>query len=278
MPTIAFLLVILAAALHALWNFLTKKTAGDLATIWNGMVMVCIVFTPFMFFLAPEVVAFSKVYPHIIASGVIHAFYFFYLAKAYEHGEISVVYPIARGTGIAGTAIAASLLLRENISLPGTSGIIVVCTGIFLLGYKNGRHKHGIKFALVVGVMIVSYSIVDKLAVGISHPLFYIYGCTVLFTLLLAPHVMIRKRRELSEAWKSRKKYSITIGLGSVSTYLIILFVFRIAQVSYVVAAREFAVAIGAILGFIFLKEKLTIRKAIGIAAIVAGMILIKMA
>ena len=278
MPTIAFQLVILAATLHAVWNFATKKIAGDLAVIWNGLVMACITFTPFIFFLAPDQMAFQKVYPHIIASGVTHAVYFFALAKAYEYGEISVVYPIARGSGIAGTAIAAFLLLQETISPIGVIGILAISVGIFLLGLKNGHQKHGILFALLVGLMIISYSIVDKLAVEISHPLFYIYGFTVLSTLLLAPYVMAKKRHELSEAWRSKKRYSFTIGLGSMGTYLIILFVFQMAQVSYVVAARELAVAIGAILGFIFLKEHLTARKAIGIIAVVAGMILIKMA
>ena len=93
MPSTAFLLVALAATLHTLWNFFTKKATGDLATIWNGLAMACVVFTPFIFFLAPEKMAFNKVYPHIIASGIIHSFYFYYLAKAYEHGELSLVYP-----------------------------------------------------------------------------------------------------------------------------------------------------------------------------------------
>ena len=165
MPTIAFQLVILAATLHAVWNFATKKIAGDLAVIWIGLVMACITFTPFIFFLAPDQMAFQKVYPHIIASGVIHAVYFFALAKAYEYGDISVVYPIARGSGIAGTAIAAFLLLQETISPIGVIGILAISVGIFLLGLKNGRQKHGILFALLVGLMIISYSIVDKLAV-----------------------------------------------------------------------------------------------------------------
>jgi len=278
MPTIAFLLILLAATFHATWNFATKKVSGDLAVIWNGLVLACLVFTPFIFFLSPDQMAFGAVYPHIIASGVIHAVYFFALAKSYRYGEISTVYPIARGIGIAGTALAAPLLLQENISLFGAIGIISICVGVLLLGLKNGHQRRSITYAILVGLMIVSYSIIDKLAVGMSHPLFYIYGYTVLYTLLLIPSVMATKRHELLSTWQRKKKYSLIIGLGSVGTYLIILFAFQMAQVSYVVAARELAVAIGAFLGVTILKERVTIKKVIGIIVIVIGMMLVKIA
>ena len=277
MPPLAFILVIIAASFHALWNFATKKAAGDLATMWNGFAFACIVFAPLLFWLSPNQIALEEVYPYIIASGAIHAVYFFTLAKAYEYGEISVVYPIARGIGIAGTALAAALLINETLVPIGIVGILTISGGILLLGLNNHREKRGVSFALLVGLMILCYSIVDKLAVAISHPVFYIYGITLAFTLFLSPYVLVKRRRDMSFAWKSRKKYSLLIGVGSVGTYLIILFVYQMAQVSYVVAAREMSVAIGAILGFLFLKEPFTPRKALSIGAIVAGMVLLKL-
>jgi len=277
MPTLAFILVIIAATLHAMWNFATKKAAGDLATMWNGFALACIAFTPLLFWLTPDQISLGKVYPYVIASGAIHSVYFFTLAKAYEYGEISVVYPIARGIGIAGTALAAALLINENLVPIGIVGIMTISGGILLLGLNKQQDKRGVSFALLVGLMILSYSIVDKLAVAISHPVFYIYGITLAFTLFLSPYVLIKRRREVALAWKIKKKYSLVIGIGSVGTYLIILFVYQMAQVSYVVAAREMSVAIGAILGFIFLKEPFTPRKALSIGAIVVGMVLLKL-
>jgi uncharacterized membrane protein len=126
--------------------------------------------------------------------------------------------------------------------------------------------------------MIIGYSIVDKLGVGIIHPIGYIFGLVLLTTVFLAPYILINKRQELLSALKNMKKYSLIIGLGSGGTYLIILFVFQMAPVSYVVAARELAVAIDALLGFIFLKEQFLPQKALGVMGIVIGMILIKMA
>ena len=278
MPLLAFLLIILAAALHALWNFAAKKASGNLSVIWIGLAMATIAIIPFLFLLSPDQIFVLEAWPFILATGIIHAVYFFAVAKAYEHGDISIVYPIARGSGIAGTTIIACLLLQEEISSVGTVGISLISLGTLLLGLTNIRQKHGILFSLLVAITIIGYSIVDKLGVGIIHPFGYIFGLVLLTTFFLAPYILMNKQQELLSALKNMKKYSLIIGLGSGGTYLIILFVFQMAQVSYVVAARELAVAIGALLGFIFLKEQFTAQKLLGIMGIVIGMILIKMA
>src|SRR4030042_2843895 len=133
MPLLAFLLIILAAALHALWNFVAKKAAGNLSVIWIGLAMATIAIIPFLFLLSPGQIFVLEAWPFILATGTIHAFYFFFLAKAYEHGDISVVYPIARGSAIAGTAMAACLFLQEKISLFGVAGISLISLGVLLL-------------------------------------------------------------------------------------------------------------------------------------------------
>lgn len=286
MTTIAFFLVISSAVFHAFWNFAIKKTTGDIATLWNGLVATCCLLTPLLLFLDLRQIQLIKIYPYIITSGIIHTFYFLLLTKIYEHGEISLVYPIARGSGIAGTTLLAFFLLQEKISFFGIMGILTIVTGILLIGLKIrlkiGKVKvkqfSSITFlALMVGLMISSYSIIDKLAVGVSHPLFYIYACTLAYTIILSPYLLTKKREQIVAAWKYKKKYSLIIGLGSVSTYLIILFVYQIAPVSYVVATRELSISIGAILGFLLLKEKPTARKIIGIMVILIGVLLIKM-
>lgn len=278
MPLLAFLLIILAAVLHALWNFTAKKASGNLSVIWIGLLIATFVLIPFLFLLSPKDIFVFKALPFVLATGTIHAFYFFFLAKAYEHGDISVVYPIARGSAIAGTAIAACLLLQEKISLFGVAGISLISFGVLLLGFINTRQKRGIFFSVIVAVLIISYSITDKLGVGILHPLAYIFGLTSLTTIFLAPYMLINRKIELSVAFKGMKKYSLIIGLGSIGTYLIILFVFQMTQVSYVVAARESSVVFGAILGIMFLKEEYSTQKIFSIVCIIIGMLLIKIA
>ena len=281
MPIVVFLLIILSALFHASWNFAAKKASGNFNATYLGLLMASILFSPLLFILPTTELLNTRAYPYILATGTIHAVYFFALAKAYEYGDISSSYPIARGTGIAGTALIAYFFLNEEIALIGAIGILTISIGTILTGFKytqQKKHYKGVLFALLVGSMIMSYSIVDKLGVGIANPLAYIWGMYVISTLWLTPYVIIRKRHELKNAWKNYKKHSFIIGVGSLATYLMILFIFQIAQVSYVVALRELAVAIGALLGFKFLKEKFTKRKIIGITFIVLGMIAIKMA
>jgi drug/metabolite transporter (DMT)-like permease len=281
MPLIVFLLIIATAFFHASWNFAAKKVSGNFYVVYLGLLIASIFFFPFLFTLTLADIFQSRAFPYVLATGTIHAVYFFALAKAYEHGDISSAYPIARGTGVAGTALTAFLFLNEPINRFGLIGIISISIGTFFVGLRNSNRAAGIKgllFALLVGAMIVSYSIVDRLGVGILNPVAYIFGLWIIATLWLTPYVLLFKRKEVASAWRNYKKYSFIIGLGSLATYLIILFIYRIAPVSYVVALRELAVAIGAVLGFVFLGEKPTFLKIAGITLIVLGMMAIKIA
>ena len=163
----------------------------------------------------------------------------------------------------------------------GLLGIASISMGTLCVGLENSNPTGGLKglfFALLVGAMIVGYSIVDKLGVGIMDPVAYIFGLWIFATLWLTPYVFIYKQRELVLAWRDYKKHIFIIGIGSLVTYLLILFIYKIAPVSYVVALRELAVAIGAVLGFVFLGEKPTGLKIVGITLIVLGMMAIKIA
>lgn len=278
MSTTAFLLVILAAFLHAFWNFTAKKTSGNLYVVYIGLLIFCIFFSP-LFVLYFSFNHFSCAFLYILATGILHAIYFLSLCKAYEHGDISVVYPIARGCGIAGTALIAYLFSMETLSSLGIAGIISVSIGTILVGLKISHQKDslkGIVYALIVGLTIAGYSVVDKAAVGTINPIVYIFSMAFGTSFFLTPLILVGKRQELIHAWKELKQYCFIIGLGSMGTYLIILFAFQMANVSYVVATRELSVAIGAFLGIKILKEPYSLSKIMGIICIILGMIIIK--
>jgi drug/metabolite transporter (DMT)-like permease len=278
MPLLAFLLVIASAILHALWNF-TVKVSGNLSVLCIGLWVACIACLPFVLISPAPYTAIRSAYPFVLGSGIIHGIYFFSLYKAYQHTDISIIYPIARGTGVAGTGLAAYLLLKEDISFMGGAGILLVCIGIVLVGFQNSlkqKYLKGLGFALFVGFMIVNYSIIDKQAVEMIDPVTYIFGVWLLSAVFLTPCILIKDRRELLWAWRKFKRNSIVIGVGSMGTYLVILFAYQLSHVSYVVATREIAVVIGAVLGFKFLNEKYTLKKIIGILTIVLGLIMIK--
>ncbi len=276
---LTFAIVLLAATFHALWNFAAKKVSGNLSVLWLGICAASVLSWPF----ALSVYRAEEITPGgigcILATGAIHAVYFWLIAKAYQSGDISLVYPVARGTGVAGTALLASIWLRESIAFIGVVGIVIICLGTALLGSGQRGHREGFTaylYALSVGLSIALYSVVDKLGVGTVHPIVYISSMFTLTALALLPYMVWRRRPECRHALNQLKTFVGIIGVGSIGTYLMILFAYRLGPASYIVAVREFAVVIGALLGVVFLRERMTLRKTIGMAAIVTGIILVK--
>jgi len=281
MVGLAFLLVIVSAVLHALWNFLTKRVSGNLSVLYLGIAFACFLLLPFVLLVPTSDILMDRAYRFIVATGAIHALYFFLLSQAYKYGNISTVYPVARGFGVVGTAIVAVAVLREQVSLVGLCGIISAGLGIFVIGSSVGtgiEGRKGLWFAVLVGITMIGYSIVDKLAVASINPVVYIFWLFLLSMILLTPYMLLARRRELSSAWRTHRKQGILIGLGATAGYLLILFVFRMAQVSYVVAVRELSVVLGSILGIVYLRESLSVRKLIGIIMVVAGLVLVRIA
>lgn len=281
MSVAVFGLVLLAATLHAVWNLAAKRVAGDLGTVWMGLCLGAVLSWPGALLAQQWQPLTWQGAWYILTTGLIHAWYFGFLARAYTTGDISVVYPVTRGTGVAGTAAVAGLWLHEIPSLPGMMGMLMICVGAVLMGWSQ-RQSHGrlgaYLYALLVGVTIIGYSVVDKLAVQHVHPILYISGMFSVAAVLLAPYVLWQQRGPAVLAALAWRLDSWLIGLGSLLTYLLILFAFRLGPASYIVASREFAVVIGAVLGVVVLKERLTARKGLGIATITLGLILVKMA
>ena len=285
MTLFAFCLVLVSAVFHAGWNFLARKVTGDYVVMWLAQLAALVIFFPPALF----VICFGDFHFAdsgtgvlcMIASGLVHSLYFFLLARAYQQGEISVVYPIARGSGIGLTALLAAFFLQETISQRGAMGIGFIFVGILFfcgLQVRSLATEPGVGRALWVGVTIVGYSLVDKIGVAGLHPVVYLWGMTALaalpFGLFVCTACRGRIRATLTLQWPA----VALIGLGSGGTYLMILFAFQLDLVSYIVALREFSVVIGAAMGFSIFKERLTRQKVVGMVAITLGLLLIKAA
>ena len=281
MTELTFALVLLAATCHALWNFAAKKVAGNLAVMWLGLWTASVLSWPLAFSLSRAETFTPVGIRCMVATGVIHTLYFWLIAQAYRIGDISMVYPVARGSGVAGTAMLASLWLREPLALIGATGIASICLGTALMGAGQRGHREGwtaYLYALGVGSTISIYSVVDKLGVGAVHPIVYISSMFTLTALTLFPYMVRHHRTACRQALKQCKTAIGLIGIGSMGTYLMILFAYRLGPASYIVAVREFAVVIGALLGVVFLRERLTLKKLLGMTAIVVGIVLVKTA
>jgi drug/metabolite transporter (DMT)-like permease len=275
MDLTAFTLVVAAACLHALWNLAAKRMSGNLGVFWLGLCLTGIVLAPFAMSSALQSFDLAGL-PYIVATAVIHTAYFALLAAGYRRGGLSTVYPLARGTGVAGTAIVAGAVIEQRISAVGALGIGAVCLGILLLGFRELRRPASTRswlLGLAVGCTITGYSVVNKLGVGRVSPVVYIAGLATGTVILLAPLVFFGHRQEFRNAWRHHKGASLWIGLTSMGTYLLILF----ANASYIVAARELSIAVAVVFGVTVLKEPLTLAKRMSAAAIVVGVVLVKL-
>jgi len=284
MTSYVFLLVLISAFFHATWNFAARKTEGNLVAMWLGLWLGCAAIFPFVIGTIVHgglrKIAHPPAIICIIATGLIHAVYFHLLAAGYRKGEISLVYPNARGSGIALTGILASFFLQEKFDIFGLTGIGLICAGIiFMIGgiHERADDRKAVILALCIGASISAYSLVDKIGVSYVNPVVYIWSMFLITAILVTPPLIKRYRDTLYQEAKQYFGYGVIIGIGSAGTYLMILFAFTMGPVSYIVAVREFAVVLGALAGIIFLKEQVTISKIVAIYAIVTGIISIKL-
>jgi drug/metabolite transporter (DMT)-like permease len=274
-------LILLAAALHATWNFFAKRSGGSLAVIWLGAVISSLA-------TIPTAIAFQRGHPlsHTglavaCTSGVVHCVYWWALAGMYRYGDISLAYPIARGGGVLGTALGSVLFERDPLSATGAAGIALVCVGVFALGYQKRRERvrtRAITLAIVTAFSIAAYSLLDDHGVQMVDPAVYLALETGVGAVLLGLADWKRLRKSVPIAYRKHKLAAWIIGVGSPVTYLIILFAFKRGPVSYIVAVREFSVVLASLLGARFLHERMGLRRWAAIAVVFAGMVLIKLA
>jgi len=282
MNTAAFSLVVFSAIMHASWNFFTKRAAANkIATLWLGWLIAGLCTLPFAIYIT-DFSNFSLVWlPYIILTGVVHALYLWLLGHSYSIGEMSLIYPMARGFGIMLTVCIVLSTGLDSVSTQGLIGIMLLASGIILVAIKRVHDlekRAAMKAALMVGCCVSGYSIIDKMSIEHIPPIFYISIMFVVSTLMLIP-VMVRKLRAQTIAvWHRHKLYSAAIGFVSMLTYLLILFALQTSPTSYVVALREISIVLGSILGMWILKEESNKRKLLGIIVILIGAVIIKTA
>jgi len=282
----ALAIVLVAAFLHAFWNYLTKKSRNKIAFIWWAILFSTILFFPMFLYYWPAVTISSTGWGCIVATGTLHAFYFWFIGGAYERGDLSLVYPLARGSGPLFVPILAVLFLNERLSILGFLGIAFVIIGIFsvhlrslsiqsilepFLTMKGGASL----WALCTGGTIAGYSIVDKIGVTLVHPPVYIYLMFVITLLLLTPFVFVKSRLSLKKEWHINKIRILIVGFLDLFTYLMILFALQISKVSYVAAVREVSIVFSALMGIMWIQEQNAFPKLFGSVFICAGVVLI---
>ena len=286
MSGIALAIVLIAAFLHASWNLLAKKSHNKIVFIWWFLLIASIIYFPmFLYFWLPGTIA-TQGWICILATGVIHALYFWLTAGAYERGDLSLVYPLSRGSGPLLVPILAVILLDEKISMIGMAGIALVIFGIYsihLQSFSINSYLAPLRavpqsaslWAFSTGLTIAGYSLVDKIGVQAVFPPIYIYLMFAISLLLLSPLVVIRHTAAVKTEWHVNKVFILINGILVLATYLMILFAFQISKVSYVVAAREVSIVFSALFGIMALREKNAYQKIVGSVLIALGVVVI---
>lgn len=291
---LAVILILLSALFHVGWNLLTKSSADPrVFSLLKGALMATasLVVLPFMP-LGPVLV---EIWDYVLVSGIIHAVYILALSSAYETGDLSYVYPIARSAP-AFVPIAAVLLLGEFISPSGAAGIAIVVVSVFALQFRDApgtelgrllgalRSKEGV-WALVTLCAVVAYSLVDKagmvalrrveeIPAGMRGPVYFLLEAFVTYAILwssLGVRCWSSARRVLSKEWPR----VVLAAVGTMASYSLVLHVMQTEPVSYIVALRQSSVLLAVLVGWFFLKEPYgKLRVAAG-TAIVVGLVLV---
>jgi drug/metabolite transporter (DMT)-like permease len=276
------ILVLTAAILHASWNLLAKKTKGKAPFIWLQYVASNILYLPFLFFQTNQdgAVYSQPLLWFSLSSAVLHLGYFIVLQKGYRSADLSVVYPIARGSGPLFSSIAAILLLHEQLKLSSTIGLFLIIAGVLIIAglsfkkEKNSTIMPGIIYGVLTGLFIALYTINDTVAIKkyTAAPLILTLGTNLFSTILLLPFVLPQKV-ELKREIKEHKWHIIAIAFLSPAAYILILEALKYAPLTVIAPARETSILLGVFMGSKVFKEEDGRRRLIASVLILAGIV-----
>lgn len=276
MPTHALLLVLTAACIHATWNLLAKRARGGMEVVWLYSCVGTVVYAPWA--LGEYAGAWERMgwreAGSIAGSCFWQLAYFICLQQAYRHGDLSLVYPIARGSGPLVAALGALAIYGERPSAPAWMGIGLISGGV--LFFLRGGTGAGVAamWGLATGLLIGIYSLWDKYAVSGMHlpPVMMEWTTDLSRALLLAP-LALRRSAETRRVWREERLRLVLIGAMNPLSYILILTALTMAPLHRVAPLREIGIVLGAILGAVFLGERQPGRRLIGAAIMVLGVL-----
>lgn len=277
MDTSIFLAVIFAAILHASWNAVIRA-GGDrfqgmlLLTVTQGLMgLVMAGFVPL-----PK----GEVWAWLLFSGVFHSGYKMFLAAAYKHGDLSRVYPIARGAAPMIVVLVGFFLFEERLAVKEYAGIALIGGGVILMAggvFSNGESRALIPFALGSALCTAGYTMVDGLGARVAGNATQYTAWLFIFDAMIFSVVSLGTRGPRVFA-ASRQRWLVGTLAGALSllTYWIVIWAMTLAPVAMVAALRETSVLFGVLIGVVWMKERATAGKLIAALIILAGVVLVR--
>ncbi|WP_410569469.1 DMT family transporter [Amycolatopsis sp. cmx-4-61] len=280
MNATALSLVLVAAVVHAAWNLAAKRISS------GGTQFVWLYYTVSAVFLLPVTVVLVVVEDErpqwswllaAVVTAVLHVAYGVVLQRGYRVGDLSVVYPVARGTGPLLSVLAAVLVLGEHPGPLGLLGAFLVVAGVLVI--STGRRatdpkavKAGVLYGLLTGAVIAGYTLWDAHSVtGLGVPPVVYFGLgSVLQSLLLFPRALA-DRGEVTRIWRDQRREVFVVAVLSPIAYVLVLFALTMAPVSLVAPARELSIVIGGIAAWLVLGERDAVRRLVGSVIVLSG-------
>ena len=284
MPLTALGLLLAAAMMHTTWNLLLKRAKEKQVFIWCSLIAGVLIFSPL---LLTSPLSLVSIWPFLLSSALVEAIYYIILIRAYENGDFSLVYPMARGAAPAFLLIWATIFLGERPRLFGLIGIALLVFGLIMVGGKSwwtlrkttGFSKSALALALGVACCISIYTAIDGAAVHHVSPLPYTVLVIALTVLFISPAVVIRYGSfAIVSEWRENWIRITLVGLFTLLAYILALRAYSIAPVSYAGSVREISVVFAAFVGWRWLGESFGVMRLVGSLFIFAGILVIAFA
>jgi drug/metabolite transporter (DMT)-like permease len=276
MPLDALGIVLIAALCHSTWNLLLKTEPRRLQVQSSALIVGVLLASPVLF-CYPLTTISRDAWVLIVLSALFETAYVFSLTAAYGAGDLSLVYPIARGTAPLVVTPLAVALLGENLSRPGMAGIVLVVAGIWVshlgAGVPGQASRRALFLALFTGCMTAGYSLVNKAGVTLVPVPLYAFLVFVMNVAMIHVALVLTGRRP----WLMRRDLpwarTVAVSLLMMAAYLGVLLAMTKAPVAYVVAAREVSIPLAAMLGWLVLGERNSGSRLAGAVVIFAGLV-----
>lgn len=288
MSATALALVIAAALLHSMWNIAAKKAGGDGRFALVCGLLMSVLWAPVGVWAAWGVLSGwgAAEWGIVLVSAIVHLVYFQTLLRGYRLSDLTVVYPVARGTGPLLSSIGALLLLGERLSAIGVAGVVAVTLGVFFIAggpalwakvhdpLQRGRVRAGLGYGAVTGALIAGYTLIDGYAVKamMLSPILLDYFGNVFRLPFLLP-TALRDPAGFRRVWRAQWRHALVVAALGPLAYVLVLYAVRLAPLSHVAPAREVSMLFAALIGGKLLGEGDRGLRIAGAVCIGAGVI-----